>query len=216
MIAVAEAIAVVSIAVISMISVVAIAVSISMVSVVPIVAHAAIAAVSTIAEVSVTPAFAASVVTTCESVAHASACMASVSEVTSMIPAASAIHPPAMTSAIDSPEMGMAKVEVVTVRVAGIDAEVPVAGFPVEGTIEVGSCHEGVVLPVEQDVAQVKVALCPIDAIQVVDGIDAHQVVKVHLVGGLVLLLGEVQLVCHLVGEEQCLLAGLLVTHCVG
>ena len=214
MIAVAEAIAVVSISVVAVVSIVMI--SISMVSVVSIVAPAAIAAVSTIAEVSVTPAFAASVVTTCESVAHASACMASVTEVTSMIPAAATIHPPAMTSAIDSPEMGMAKVEVVTVGIAGIDAEVPVAGFPVEGTIEVGSCHEGVVLPVEQDVAQVKVALCPIDAIQVVDGVDAHQVVKVHLVGGLVLLLGEVQLVCHLVGEEQCLLAGLLVTHCVG
>ena len=208
MVAVAEAIAVIAISMVS-ISVVAVVsivmISISMVSVVSIVAPAAISEVS-----------ATSVVATCESVAHASAFMASVSEVTSMIPAAATIHPPAVTSTIDCPEMGTAKVEVVTVGIAGIDAEVPVAGFPVEGAIEVGSCHEGVVLPVEQDVAQVKVALCPIDAIQVVDGVDAHQVVKVHLVGGLVLLLGEVQLVCHLVGEEQCLLAGLLVTHCVG
>ena len=208
MVAVAKAVPV--IATISMVSTISVVSAISMISV------ASMISTSTIAKVSVTSAFAASVVATGKTVAHAFAFMASMAEVTSMVPTATTIHPPTVASTIDCPEYGVTEVEVVTVGVAGIDAEVPVAGFPVEGAIEVGGCYIGVVLPVEQDVTQVKVALCPVYAIQVVNGIDTHQVVKVHLKGGLVLLLGEVQLVCHLVGEEQCLLAGLLVTHCAG
>ena len=110
--------------------------------------------------------------------------------------------------------MRTAKVEVVAVWIAGVDCEVPASCIPVERTIEVRGCAESSVLPVEQYVAEVEVALSPVCSVQVVIVTDTHQVVKVHLVGGLILVVGEVKLVSHLVGEEQCSLASLLVTHC--
>ena len=71
-------------------------------------------------------------------------------------------------------------------------------------------------MPVEEHIAQVKVAMRPVCTIEVVIGVYAHQVVEVDLVGSLVLILGEVELVCHLVGEKQSLLACLLIAHSVG
>ena len=165
----------------------------------------AVAAMSTVS----TP-----VVTACEAVAHSPTLTTAWAEVATVIPAATAVHTPAVATTIDIPEMRPAKVEVVAIGVACIDAEVPVTSIPVERAVEIGGRHEGVVLPIKQDVAQVQVALCPIHTIEVGLGVDAHQVVKVHLVGGLILLLRQVELVGHLVGEEQCLLASLLVTHC--
>ena len=128
--------------------------------------------------------------------------MATRTEVTSVIPTSSAVHAPTVSSTINVPEVRASEIEVVTIGVAGVDAEVPVTGFPVEGAIEVGGCNIHVVLPVEQDVTQVEVALCPVGTIEVGLRVDAHQVVEIHFVGGLVLLLGEVQFVRHLVGEE--------------
>jgi hypothetical protein len=51
--------------------------------------------------------------------------------------------------------MGTAEVEIVTTRIAGIDAEVPEAIAPVQWTIEIGSCHEGIPLPAEQYIAEI-------------------------------------------------------------
>ena len=159
-----------------------------------------------------------SVVTAVEPVAHASVSsrttMSASREVTSVIPAASAVAPPTVTSTIDCPEMGASEVEIVAVWIAGIDAEVPVSSVPIERAIEIGGCQIGFVLPLEQDIAKVEVALCPVDSVEVCLGIDTHQVVEVDLVCGLVLLLGEVEFIGHLVSKEQSLLAGLLVTHC--
>ena len=159
-----------------------------------------------------------SVVTAVESVAHATVSTTiSVStscKVTSVIPAASAVVSPTVTSTIDGPEVGASEVEVVAVWVAGIDAEMPVSSVPIERAIEIGGSQIGFILPLEQDIAQVKVALCPVDSVEVCLGVDAHQVVEVDLVCGLVLLLGEVEFIGHLVSKEQSLLAGLLVTHC--
>lgn len=119
-----------------------------------------------------------------------------------------------MSASVYGIEMRTAKVEVVAVWIAGVDCEVPASCIPVERTIEVRGCAESSVLPVEQYVAEVEVALSPVCSVQVVIVTDTHQVVKVHLVGGLILVVGEVKLVSHLVGEEQCSLASLLVTHC--
>ena len=135
---------------------------------------------------------------------------------TVLVEAAAAVCPPAVPTTVGSIEVGRAKVEVVAARIAGVDAEVPVASLPVERTEEIGGSAEGIPLPAVEDIAQVLVATLPPDAVHVVIATDAHQVVQVNLVGCLVLRVGEVQLVGHLVGEEQGLVAGLLIGHGVG
>ena len=69
-------------------------------------------------------------------------------------------------------------------------------------------------MPVEEDIAQVEVALAPIYSVEVIYRIDTHQIVEVGLVSSLILVIGQVELVSHLVSEEESLLASLLITHC--
>ena len=64
-----------------------------------------------------------------------------------VIIAASAVHVPGMTATIGGIEVRASKIEVVAPRVAGIDAEMPEAGIPVERTVEVAGCTEGIPLP---------------------------------------------------------------------
>ena len=132
-----------------------------------------------------------------------------------VVVAASSYMVPGMSTAIAGIEHRASEVEVVAMRIAQIDAEVPVAVAPVEWTIEVGGIDEGLPLPVEQDVAHIQVATFPVGAIHIVITGDPHQVVEVDFVGRLILLVGQVQLVGHLVGQEQGLVACLFVAHCV-
>ena len=160
---------------------------------------------------------AATVVTTIEAMAHATILnIAGVSPVASVVPAASTIHSPAVATTIDGIEVGRAEIEVGAMGVACIDAEVPVACVPIERTVEVGGFNESTILPVEQDIAEVEVTTFPIDAVKVGLRVDIHQIVEVDLVGSLVLFLGQVELIRHLVGKEESLLASLFVTHGVG
>lgn len=108
------------------------------------------------------------IVATVESVSHAHsrcATRAWCAKFPSMVPAPSAIHSPAMSTSIHGIEMRSAKEEIVSARVSGIDAEMPITIVPVERAIEIGSVEEGTILPVEQNVAQVHVALSPVYAI---------------------------------------------------
>lgn len=68
-------------------------------------------------------------------------------EVATMIPRATAVHVPSVSATILNVEGGATKVEIVAVRIASVDAEVPVASVPVEWTIEVGGIAESAVLP---------------------------------------------------------------------
>ena len=131
-----------------------------------------------------------------------------------MIPASSAVYSPAVVASIANVEVWSTEEEVVAARVTCVDSEMPVTAVPVERTIEVGGIAESAILPVEQDIAQVEITLSPVYAIQVIVSIDAHQIVEVHLIGCLVLIIGQIQLVSHLVSQEECLLACLFVTHC--
>lgn len=97
--------------------------------------------------------------------------------------------------------------------IAGVDAEVPMASIPIQRTEEIGGSTEGSPLPVEQDVAHVKVAALPVGAEHIVATGHTHKIIKVYLVCSLILLVGEVKLVCHLVREEKSLVACLLVAH---
>ena len=133
-----------------------------------------------------------------------------------VVVAISAMQMPGMTAAIGGIEMGTAEVEVVTARIAGIDAKVPVACLPEQRTVEIGCCAEGIPLPGVEDVAQIQVTALPVYTKNVVNAGNSHQVVEVNLIGSLVLSVGKVQLVGHLIGQEQSLVAGLLVAHGIG
>ena len=115
---------------------------------------------------------------------------------TSMVIAVSAIHVPAVSTPVGGIEVGTSVEEIVAVGIAGIDAEMPIA------------C-----IPVEKDVAQVEVTTLPVGTIHIVYAGDTHEVVEVDFVRCLVLGISQVELVGHLVGEEQGLVAGLLVAH---
>ena len=99
--------------------------------------------------------------------------------------------------------------------IASINAEVPETITPVEWTIEVCSCAECLPLPIQQDIAQVQVTTLPVVAINIIVTRHAHQVVEVDFIGSLILLVRQVQLVSHLVCQEQSLVACLLVAHCL-
>ena len=119
-----------------------------------------------------------------------------------------------MSASVRNEEVRATEEEVVAVRVSSVDSEVPETTVPVERAIEVGGVQECAILPVEEDIAQVHVALTPIHPVEVIDRVDAHQIVEVGLVCSLVLVFGEVELISHLVGEEEGLLSSLLITHC--
>ena len=147
-------------------------------------------------------AVAAAEVTTVPTVVHADMLSVRGVEVltVAVIVAVSAHSVPGMGTTIGVVEMRTSEVEVVTVRVAGIDAEVPVAGIPVQRTIEIGRCDEGIPLPVEQDIAQVEITALPIGPVHIVTAGDTHQIVEIDLIGSLVLFVSEIQLISHLVG----------------
>jgi hypothetical protein len=133
----------------------------------------------------------------------------------SVIVTVSTVTMPGMSATIGGIEVRTTEVEVVTMGVTEVDAEVPVACVPVEWAIEIVGCHECIPLPVEQDIAQIEVTALPIDTIHIVAAGYTHQIVEIDLVCGLVLLISQIQLIRHLVGQEQGLVASLLVAHCV-
>jgi len=123
---------------------------------------------------------------------------------------------PGVTSTIGGVEVRTAEVEVVTVRITCIDPEVPVACVPVEGAVEVRGSNKCVPLCFQQDVTHVEVTALPISSINIINAGDTHQVVEVNLVGSFILLVRQVQLVSHLVRQEECLVTCLFVTHGMG
>jgi hypothetical protein len=113
-----------------------------------------------------------------------------------IVVAVSSVDVPGMSATIGGIEVRTSEVEVVTVRITGIDAEVPVTCLPVEGTVEVAGCDKGIPLPVEQNITQIEVATLPVDAKHIVAARHAHQIIEVDFITSLV--------------------AGLLETHCAG
>ena len=120
---------------------------------------------------------------------------------------------PGMASGVGEHEVRTTEEEVVAMRIARIDTEVPEAIAPVERTVEVRGTAVSAILPVEQDVAQVEVALPPVDTVEVVVVVNTHEVVEIDLIGCFILLVGEVKLIGHLIREEKRLIARLAVTH---
>ena len=157
---------------------------------------------------------ASSELTTVEPIAQSHAI--AFAETTSMIPAPTAIHPPTMTATVLYIKVWTTEEEVVAMRITGIDAEVPETARPIKRTVEIAGCAKGIVLPIPENIAQVEVTLPPIYAIKVVVIIDTHEIIEVNLISSLVLVISKIQFVCHLIREEECLLASLLIAHGMG
>ena len=132
---------------------------------------------------------------------------------TSLVETASSVHPPAVSATIGDIKGGTSEVEVVAVRIARIDAEVPVACVKEQGTVEIGGCAVEIPLPRVENIAQVEVAALPVGAKHIVLAGNTHEVVEVYLVGSLILSVSEVELISHLIGEEEGFVASLLVRH---
>ena len=125
------------------------------------------------------------------------------------------VQMPGVCPTIGSVESGTSEVEVVAVWIAGIDAEVPIAVAPEQRTVEVTGCDVCLPLCVIQYVAEVAVAALPVVTIDIVITRHTHQVVEIDLVGGLILFISQIQLISHLIGQEQSLVASLFITHCL-
>ena len=97
-----------------------------------------------------------------------------------------------MASTVHGVKVRCTEIEVVTVWIAGVHTEVPIACVPIKRAIKIGGVAVHAVLPIEQNVTQVQVAALPVEAVQVVVVVDAHQVVEVNLIGSLILVIGEV------------------------
>ena len=134
---------------------------------------------------------------------------------TTVIVAISAHYMPCMTTTIGGIEGWTSEEEVVAVGIAGINGEVPEAVRPIKWAEEVGRCTEGLPLPVEQYVAQIQVAALPIHAIHIITARHTHQVIEIDFVGCLILLICQVQLIGHLICQEESLVTCLLVAHCL-
>ena len=91
----------------------------------------------------------------------------------------------------------------------------PAASLPSYRAIEVGESHILVVLPAVQDIVEVSVTAIPPDAEDISVSVQAHQVVEVDLIDCLILCSGEVELVGHLVREEEGFVLCCVIAHSV-
>lgn len=104
----------------------------------------------------------------------------------------------------------------IAVGVACVDDETERAAVPVQRVIEIGGGHIQVVLPRTQHKAEVAVATAPVVAVDIATITHAVEIVEIDFVDGLVLFGTEVQLISHLVGQEQGFPLCLGVRHSLG
>ena len=87
--------------------------------------------------------------------------------------------------------------------VVRVHCKCPATCLPSHRAIEVGECHILVELPAVQHEAEVSITAIPPDAEDITVSVQAHQVVEIDLIDCLILCSGEVELVSHLVREEE-------------
>ncbi len=97
--------------------------------------------------------------------------------------------------------------------IVSVDGEDPCATPPKERSNEVVGLEQQVELPVEQYVSEVCESVAQIVLVEVSFGFHAEEVIKVDLIRIVILLVVEVELVCHFIGQIESLLACSPVTH---
>ena len=71
----------------------------------------------------------------------------------SIVVAMSAMNVPGMSTTIGCIEVWASEVEVIAMRIAAIDTEVPVTSLPIEWTVEVAGSYVCIPLPIIQNLA---------------------------------------------------------------
>ena len=64
--------------------------------------------------------------------------------------------------------------------------------MPIEWTKEITCLTECAILPVEQDITEVEVAVTPISTIEVIISVDAHQIIEINFISSLILVFRQV------------------------
>ena len=105
-------------------------------------------------------------------------------------------------------------VEVMTVGVVSVDAENKTA-VPIHWTVEIFAAQENAVLRTSEHVLQILITMIPVDAEDIVADRKTGQVVEVDFIHGIVLIIVEIQLVCHLVAQIECLFLCTSEIHCL-
>ena len=119
---------------------------------------------------------------------------------------ASVVRAVSESSTIGDVDGGTSEV-VVSYTIAVEDGVVPAVSSPAYGAHEVVDCCVEPVLPVEEYVAQVLVAILPVVSEGIGGIVHGQEIVEVYLISTVVLLSCQIQLVCHLVRQEPGLLA---------
>jgi hypothetical protein len=93
-------------------------------------------------------------ITTVPAIVHAEMLSVNRAEVFSVaiIIAMCAMQMPSVSTTIGRIEVRATEVEVVTMRITAIDAEVPVTSLPIEWAIEIGCCQISLPLPSKQNI----------------------------------------------------------------
>jgi restriction endonuclease Mrr len=122
-----------------------------------------------------------------------------------------------MTSAITAVDGGTLVVEEFVVNIARTQGKREiVAAHPNHGTIEIYDLGVAIPLPGAEDVTEVGVAAHPEDAIEIRPVVEAKHIIEVDFIDSLVLREAEVELIGHLIREEEGFLASLGEAHGCG
>ena len=100
--------------------------------------------------------------------------------------------------------------------VVPIDGEEPMSSTPDNRTQEIIGSEEQTVLPVIQDATQVVDSVVIINTIEIGRRPDTEEVIEVDLIGIIILLAVEIELIGHLVGQVESLCLCTFETHCLG
>lgn len=92
------------------------------------------------------------------------------------------------------------EIKFVAVAITRIDAVTEMVVAPISRTIKIGQTSEALIFRTAEDVRQVEIAAVPIRAIEVVIIAEIKKIIIVHLISSLILLIGQIQLISHLVG----------------
>lgn len=142
-------------------------VNVPFIGILPVVASGISSVVtSVVARIVEVPASVVSEITSVEAVSHSEPALSwAWTKWAPMIPTVSAVHSPTVCPIVCCIETWATEIEICSIWIACVYAEPPDSVGPCKRAIEVCRSAESVVLPVEENIAQVQISSCPICAV---------------------------------------------------